>query len=78
MKTYDLYGFDAPDLEAARRLIQGLLGIRHHDALEDEWREPAFPEKNFLLYVNESPRAEQIAAALLTERAICLLRHQVL
>lgn len=106
MKTYDLYGIDVPDLDAARRLVEGILGIRlvahesgyhngayyrlgdvgsehfilqrNHDTFEDEWTEPDFKEKTFLLYVNETARSEKIATALLVDRTVDLIRHQAL
>ena len=51
---------------------------RNHDTFENEWTESDFKEKIFLLYINETSRSEEIAAALLADRAFARLRHQEL
>src|SRR5687767_9068848 len=57
MKTYDLYGIDATDLDAARRLVEGLLELRlvaHESSYHcgDYYRLGDVGAENFILQHN--------------------------
>ncbi len=51
---------------------------QNYDSFEREWTEPEHSDSPFVLYVNESPRSEDIQRALRTKPNIRLLRHQVI
>lgn len=51
---------------------------KNYDDFEGEWTEDSFTEYPFLFYVNETDRSEDLKSALLREKRIAFLKHQVL
>jgi hypothetical protein len=64
MKTYDLYGFDHDDLEAARVAVEQALGVQlaPHESLHrgDYYRLDTVGEENFVLQRNFDPFYEEL------------------
>jgi hypothetical protein len=48
---------------------------RNHDPFEDEWAEPENREHPFLLYVDDTPRSDELRRKLEVLDRVVLLRH---
>src|SRR5262245_19513797 len=49
---------------------------RNFDSVEDEWTEPERTDKPFLLYVNETPRSDELRRILEAVNGVELLKHE--
>ncbi|ABQ90459.1 hypothetical protein RoseRS_2076 [Roseiflexus sp. RS-1] len=76
MKTYDLYGFDHDDLEAARVAVEQALGVQlaPHESLHrgDYYRLDTVGEENFELQRNFDPFYEEVVEDEFPEISILL------
>ena len=51
---------------------------KNYNEFEDEWNEKTFSQYPLLLYVNETPRSEDLVKLLSKDEKIVFLTHQVI